>query len=262
MGGKETMSKGIDRRSFLRNTAIAGLGAVAAGSLAACAPQQPAAKPDGDAGSEPGGTATKNDWETAASARWRQAPEPVAEDQIEDGGTFDVVVLGGGQSGTWTAKSATDNGASVAVVEMLPEDEFQYVGGEVGAVNSQWAIAHGAPEVDEVELVNEIYRRNAGRSRQAIIQRFAQTSGKRLDQVDRINGRTRMDGGQRPCPQQGPHRRHGPGRFGLQVLARHGHVPWPGGGRSTGFHLELGTQSGHVPSREDHREGRAVDVGP
>ena len=108
---------------------------------------------------------------------------PVAEDQIEDGGTFDVVVLGGGQSGTWTAKSATDNGASVAVVEMLPEDEFQYVGGEVGAVNSQWAIAHGAPEVDEVELVNEIYRRNAGRSRQAIIQRFAQTSGKRLDQV-------------------------------------------------------------------------------
>ena len=183
MGGKETMSKGIDRRSFLRNTAIAGLGAVAAGSLAACAPQQPAAKPDGDAGSEPGSTATKNDWETAASARWRQAPEPVAEDQIEDGGTFDVVVLGGGQSGTWTAKSATDNGASVAVVEMLPEDEFQYVGGEVGAVNSQWAIAHGAPEVDEVELVNEIYRRNAGRSRQAILQRFAQTSGKRLDQV-------------------------------------------------------------------------------
>lgn len=40
MGGKETMSKGIDRRSFLRNTAIAGLGAVAAGSLAACAPQR------------------------------------------------------------------------------------------------------------------------------------------------------------------------------------------------------------------------------
>ena len=34
-----------------------------------------------------------------------------------------------------------------------------------------------------MELVNEIYRRNAGRSRQAIIQRFAQTSGKRLDQV-------------------------------------------------------------------------------
>ena len=41
MGGKETMSKGIDRRSFLRNTAIAGLGAVAA--RIACGLRAPAA---------------------------------------------------------------------------------------------------------------------------------------------------------------------------------------------------------------------------
>jgi succinate dehydrogenase/fumarate reductase flavoprotein subunit len=158
---------------------------MAMGALGACAPQQTTGdNSDGKTDLLTSDSVKpQNDWETVASARWRKAPDPITEDQISDGGIFDVVVLGGGQSGTWTAVSATDNGASVAIIEVLSEDDFIYVGGEVGAVNSQWAIAHGAPQVDEVELLNEIYRRNAGRSNQGIIRQFVENSGRIMDWV-------------------------------------------------------------------------------
>jgi hypothetical protein len=174
----------MDRRVFLQNAALAGIGVVATGAMAACSPTTPA--------SESGGTSTganttdtalqpANDWSTVAAARWRQAPEPIAESDITDGGTFDVVVLGGGQAGTWTAAGAIENGASVAVIEVQSEAEFAYIGAELGVVNSQWAIARGAQQVDEVELLNEIFRRNAGRTNQTLTRDYIQHSGRIFD---------------------------------------------------------------------------------
>jgi succinate dehydrogenase/fumarate reductase flavoprotein subunit len=178
---------GLNRRDFLRGAAFAGLGAVTASALQGCAPKGVGTTTGGGDGTAITGDAenlqTANDWQTVAGARWRKAPDPLPGEQIEDGGIFDIVVLGGGQSGTWTAVSGTNNGATVAVVEILQEGDFIYVGGEVGVVNSQWAIAHGAPEIDEVELLNEIYRRNAGRSNQGLIRQYVQQSGSIMDRV-------------------------------------------------------------------------------
>ena len=174
----------LDRRSFLGAAAGA---AVASASVAAIA-SAPAAlaeeAPAGSGSTELGGTEElqpANRWQTPAGAAWRQRPAVVDESLVSDGGTFDVVVIGGGNSGTWAARSASMNGASVAVLEAQSEDGFLYIGGQVGAINSQWGIAHGAQEVDTNELLNELCRRNAARSNQKLLRQYVEHSGEFLD---------------------------------------------------------------------------------
>ncbi len=163
----------VDRRSFLSGVAFAGTAVGVASALPALA----------DETTETSATAATpaHRWQSEAAAAWRTPMESVAEDQITDGGTFDVIVVGGGQSGTWCARSASMNGASVAVVETQTEDAFMYIGGEVGIVNSQWAIEHGADEVDPEEFMNELFRRNAGRSNQRLLHDYVYHSGEYFD---------------------------------------------------------------------------------
>ena len=124
---------GLSRRSFLTGAAVTGL-AAAAGTLAGCAPKSASSA---NAAENDGNAAPEHRWQSQAAADWRVAPEPVDEASIADGGTFDIVVVGGGQAGTWTARSAAMQGASVCVVEAQPEDSFFYIGGEVAIVNSE-----------------------------------------------------------------------------------------------------------------------------
>lgn len=163
----------IDRRDLIKNAALVGGATVAATGLASA----PALA---DEAAEAAVT-PENRWQSEAAAAWRVAPEPVAEADIADGGTFDVVIVGGGQAGTWCARSCSTNGLKVAVLEALDEESFMYVGGEVGHVNSEWAMAHGTEHIDEVEIMNEIFRRNAGRSNQALIRDWVYNSGAYLD---------------------------------------------------------------------------------
>ena len=125
----------------------------------------------------------ENRWTTEASAAWRTPCDPVEESDIADAGTFDVIVVGGGQSGTWAAKSCAENGLTVAVVEQQPEDTMQYIGGEVGTINNKWALEHGADETDGLAFMREIFRRNATRSNQAFIRDYVDHSGEILQKV-------------------------------------------------------------------------------
>jgi succinate dehydrogenase/fumarate reductase flavoprotein subunit len=101
---------GLSRRQFL--TSAAGVGALAAvGSLAGCAPSAPAA--DGGAPS----ATPASDTLTAASLdqKWsfEVPPAPVAESEIIETITADIVVIGSGISGLTTAASATEVGGDV-----------------------------------------------------------------------------------------------------------------------------------------------------
>ena len=171
-------SASVTRRDLVAGAALAaGAAGTAAVSQAALAHADEA-----DEIADPVDAATpENRWQSQAAADWRRAPEPVEESRIADGGEYDVVIVGGGQAGTWCARSCSMNGLKVAVLEAMAEDEFVYVGGEVGHVNSEWALAHGTEKVDEVELLNELNRRNSGRGNQRLIKDWIYHSGELLD---------------------------------------------------------------------------------
>ena len=174
----------IDRRDFIKGAAITGAGlAAAAGAGVAQAAEQSSAK-DASASSAAtdGKTGSGMDrYLSEAGKAWRTPVEPAAEADVTDGGTYDVVIVGGGQAGTWCARSASMNGASVVVVESQEENSYHWIGGGVGTVNSQWARDHGAPEIDPEEFMNEVYRRNAGRSNQRMLRDYVDHSGELLD---------------------------------------------------------------------------------
>jgi len=162
----------ISRRSFISGAGLVAAGAAAAG-LVGCAPQSTGST-TGEGGA---GTAAGNRWESAAAAAWRTAPAAIEESQIKDGGSYDLVIVGGGQSGTWLAKSASKNGLKVAVIESQPESDHKYIGGEVGTINNPWALAHGASPIDTQDFMREVFRRNQGRNNQRFVSDYVQHSG-------------------------------------------------------------------------------------
>ena len=177
-------NSGISRRSFIGGAGIVAAGAAVIG-LAGCAPQSSAAAGGSTQGGAKSATAAKtaNRWQSEAAAAWRTAPEPVDEAGIGDGGTYDLVIVGGGQSGTWAAKSAAKNGLKAVVVESQAAEEHMFVGGEVGTINNPWALEHGAREIDPQEFMREVFRRNQGRSNQRLIKDYVDHSGELLQEV-------------------------------------------------------------------------------
>ena len=174
----------IDRRDFIKGAAITGasLAAAAGAGVAQAAEQSSAKDASASSAATDGETGSGMDrYLSEAGKAWRTPVEPAAEADVTDGGTYDVVIVGGGQAGTWCARSASMNGASVVVVESQEEDSYHWIGGGVGTVNSQWARDHGAPEIDPEEFMNEVYRRNAGRSNQRMLRDYVDHSGELLD---------------------------------------------------------------------------------
>jgi fumarate reductase flavoprotein subunit len=159
------MSKKLcfDRRSLLKSVA-------ATGAMATVACAHPAA--------------AQSFSEKATNAKsWRDKPDPVDESLISAGGTYDIVVIGGGTAGVMCARVAASKGSSVAVIENQKENKYDWVGTEVGTINSQYAMDHGAPRIDEDDFIREWARRNVIRHNPKRAAYFAKHSGKILDWV-------------------------------------------------------------------------------
>ena len=116
---------GISRRNLLKGAAFSAAGVAALG-LAGCAPQTEATK--ADAALAETGEAAKHTWEVK--------PEPIAADQISQTVDTEVLVIGGGYSGTCCALSAAENGAKVILVEKDAVLNGHGVGG-TGAIASR-----------------------------------------------------------------------------------------------------------------------------
>lgn len=175
---KENENK-VSRRTFLQGatTAIAGAAVLGASSgITGCSPKEASGS-----GSSADSTTTDNRWQSEAGAAWRTAPAAVSESEIEDGGTYDLIVIGGGQAGTWAARSATMNGLTVAVIESQTEEKFMWIGGELGTINSQWALDHGSKKVDTQDFMREVFRRNQGRNNQRFVKDYVEHSGELAD---------------------------------------------------------------------------------
>jgi fumarate reductase flavoprotein subunit len=158
---KKVESK-INRRSFLKGVAATGAMAIATAQNAEAV--QPASA----------STTTKS---------WKDKPDPIDEGLISDGGSYDIVVVGGGIAGTLCARVAVMKGASVAVIENQAEKNYTWIGTEVGTINSQYAQDHGAPKVNEDVFIREWARRNLIRHNPKRVSYFAKNSGKILDWV-------------------------------------------------------------------------------
>ena len=153
----------FDRRTFIKGIAATGAITTIAASHPATA-SQPAAE------------------NTSVTKSWRDKPDPIDEGLISDGGTYDVVVVGGGHAGVLCARAAGMKGASVAVVESQAEKNYvRGSGGDVGTVNSQYMLSQGAPRIDESDFLREWARRSVIRHNPRRISYFVKNSGKVLD---------------------------------------------------------------------------------
>ena len=132
---KVSTMQGVSRRSFLGGAAL-GLGALAVGGLAGCAPQS-------------AGSASSNSGASAADVSWD--------------GEYDVVVCGGGGGGLTAAYSALENGAeSVIVLEKAAQcgGTTALAEGAVQAAGTSWQQEAGVTD-DTPDLLFQYWQTDA-----------------------------------------------------------------------------------------------------
>lgn len=185
---------GLDRRTFLRGAALAGAAAVAAGALGACSPASPsgtpeasaadgADKPAADAAAAPGAAPKGTVGGAICPEDWLGEMPVVVADEIVETKDFDVVVLGAGHAGCQAALAAAEEGVSVAVVEVQPEDTYSTNGDDIATYNSKFVISQGYGPYDLGEVTAEYVRRGNGRVNAEVIKAFVDNSGEMLDNM-------------------------------------------------------------------------------
>lgn len=178
----------VSRRAFLRNAAIgaASLG-VASTALAA---EPPAGEGEAEGAGIPtpppmmmmGGGFDPADYPDPAS--WRAKPDPIADDQITEEYTADVVIVGHGHYGINCARYLCENtDKSVILIEMQDEDTFAPLGNEWTQLNSEFGKAHaGFPEYDPVEFQQNWMTLTGNLCNPGLIMNYARYSGAATDQ--------------------------------------------------------------------------------
>lgn len=186
----------LNRRDFLK-----GLGSTAAvvgaASLVGCAPATTPAEQDmaqtgeapdapaAPAGSGAGMTFTGNEGKTMGEvlgAGWLGEEPEIADDEITEALSCDIVVCGAGHSGVACARKAAEGGANVILIEKQPEDGYTVIGNDIGHLNSKWQTETiGIPSYDPVEFVNDYQIYCAGRANWDLIRKYATRSGEAFD---------------------------------------------------------------------------------
>ena len=140
----------ISRRSFLKGTASAAIGAGAVVALGGCAPQSESSK-----AAATDGTAAMN------AGRWNEPwsfeipPEPIPEESIAETIEADLVVVGAGTSGLVTANAAAEAGLNVVVVSASEKPVSR--GGSNGVIYCKTFERDGLERIDPSMLEKEIY---------------------------------------------------------------------------------------------------------
>lgn len=114
----------ISRRSLLKTAALSAAGIAALGSFG-CAPKSASEAASGGAAAGAGGKHT-----------WEVAPKPISEQDIARTVKTEILIIGGGYSGTCCALSAAENGCQVTLVEKDSVLNGHGVGG-TGAIASR-----------------------------------------------------------------------------------------------------------------------------
>ena len=125
---EEQNPKGITRRDFLKGAAV-GAGAVATtGLIASCSPKVATPAPT----EQPA---------ASGKASFEVPPEPIAQADIIETTSADVVVIGAGVSGLMAALSAAEAGAKTVLIEK--SESFNARGGHNAAIRSKIQLDEG-----------------------------------------------------------------------------------------------------------------------
>lgn len=113
---------------------------------------------------------------------WAKAPKKIDESLIQTEYEADLVIIGAGHAGTCAARAATEEGASVIVLEQQEEKTQRILGiGEIGHINSKWQASHNIPKVDIDTFVNDWQLRTNNRSNVKLIKKYAEECGACFD---------------------------------------------------------------------------------
>lgn len=169
----------LSRRNFLAGAASAGVLGVM--GLAGCAPQSAKESDKGSAAT--GEAASARPAYYMCDENWLGSAPQIADGDIAETKSFDVVVVGGGHAGTQAALAAAQEGASVAVIEKHNDGEIVYRGDDICSYNSKLLENWGFGPYDLNEIVNEYVRRANGRCSTDVIRSFVYNSGEMMDNL-------------------------------------------------------------------------------
>ena len=132
------MQKNMSRKSFLAGAGTVAAAAVAGSAAVALADDAKAVAPASE-----GNIITR---ETLEQGTWSfmVAPEPVAEDQIAETKTHEIVVVGSGAAGLCCAVSAAEQGADVIVFSAGTKPLSR--GGSFQAIGTRGIVFHGTAD--------------------------------------------------------------------------------------------------------------------
>lgn len=112
---------------------------------------------------------------------WRQAPDPIPENELSETFEADIAIVGCGYAGLSTARAALEGGLKVAIVESMQRDSWWTVGHDLGHINSSLQKKHGVPEVDPVEFYNNWMMMAHYKANPDLVMQFARNSGSAID---------------------------------------------------------------------------------
>lgn len=150
------MDKSFDRRSFIKGALVASAATASGAMFAGCSPQtvNDAASASGEASAPMTADGYKN-----LTWSFEVPPEPVAESEITETITDDIIIIGSGVAGMVTAASILDNGGSCTLFSAGTKPVSR--GGSNHAVGSKTQARLGVdytPETVAAHFNNEIAR--------------------------------------------------------------------------------------------------------
>jgi fumarate reductase flavoprotein subunit len=158
----ENEKKGLNRRDFVKGTALAALGIASAGLLAGCS--EKADTPE---------SPVEN-----SAADWLGKEPVIADSKIKQTLKADVVIVGAGVAGLFTARAASEAGASVIVIEKA--DKYQCRSGQYGIIDSKIQKSLGV-KVDKNAAINENMKQMGYRADHRMWKYWADHSGEAFD---------------------------------------------------------------------------------
>ncbi len=140
----------LSRRDFLKGSLATGVAAMGASGLASCAPAG-----SGDAG---GKGQTGSGADASAQPSFLTPPDPISDDDIAETIESEVVVVGSGPAGFFSAVSAYEHGADVRIVSSS-EGPVAH-GGDYWGFNTEAMERNGVPFVDVDAVIKRRVRDN------------------------------------------------------------------------------------------------------
>lgn len=183
----------MNRRDFLKGAgAVGALGAMgAAGTLAGCAPSSSGTGMGAGAGASGSSDSSGLTAKAVADGRWsfEIPPEPIADDDIAETITAEVIVVGAGMSGMCCATSAAEGGVDVAVIDAgaIPISR----GGSNQAIGTEYQREMGVDYTPKDALEHVKIEQLAGYYTMDKIKwsRWLQRSGESMDwMIDKMTG--------------------------------------------------------------------------